>query len=185
MRNLLVVAGLGFTSVTGAKAEDSRYVLDVRPIKGSERSVASLRDKKRQRVVWTRELMTAGVPVWSSDRRAVLVQDTRHILIWREGKPLRDVAVPKRYDYLMGCALSPGKNRVLLRCGVSGMADLNVGALYCLEIGGGRDYKVFRVASDVRDFKWRSSRTALYRAQIYEPSSPTLSFYPWRSWRAP
>lgn len=186
MKKLIVVAtllvGTAWINPIAAKAQSSRYSLDLRPAKDSI-TVASLRDKKLNRILWTRKIYNPQV-TWSKDKRAVAVEDSGRFLVWREGYRLRDFAVSGGYDYSMGCSWSPDNKRLLIRFGMSGMSDVDAGRLFCLTLGRGRTYKYSHVAGSVREMKWRDNRTVLYRVFSFNNDGVgTVSRqYKWRAW---
>lgn len=177
-----------FDISNSAWAQASRYVLDVRAIKGDEFKIVTLRDKKLNHIVWTRKAYNPQV-TWSRDHRAVAVEGTGNILVWREGHKLRDFGLPAQRgsseDYSMGCAWSPDKRRLLVRAGSSGssmVGDNGAGSLFCFKLGSGNRYSYTFVAGDVTHMKWRDNRTILYEALDYNANmEATAKNYVWRA----
>ena len=176
--SLLIVAG--WNSAAGASPQNSRYALEMRDAKrDSSFKVVSLRDKTLKRNLWTRELSDPKI-TWSKNKRAVVVEDITHFLVWREGQSLRDFGVPTKWDYTMGCLWSPDNKRLLIRFGLSGMSDVDAGRLFCLKLGHGKTYNYSHVAGAVREIKWRDSKTVSYRV-LDENLTLSPKWYQWRA----
>lgn len=159
-----------------AQAASWRYSVNVKPLPGdSYAHIVTLRDTRRKRTVWRRQVDGKTV-VWSQDRRALAVLGILNILVWREGYRLRNFGVPGGYDYTMGAVWSPDARRLLVGCGLSGMVDVDIRTVYSYRFGPGRKYRVTKLAGNIRIMKWRDNRTALLW-DIVE-NSPTLETRP-------
>ena len=150
-----------------------RYVLAAKDTSQVNVSEVSLRDNRMGRVLWKHRVPNydpRGVE-WAKNHRALLIDSGGIFLIWRAGKPLVETpyaGVPHpegldRYDYWMGMKWSPDARRLLISFGMSGMADMNYGRLFCLTFPGkGAKYTVLPVDCYVRKMDWRSNRVAVY-----------------------
>lgn len=143
-----------------------------------------LRNTRTRRVVWARKVYNLKRAHWSHDQRAVAVESISSVLVWREGYKLRHFLVPTGRDYLMGCAWSPDKRRLLVRCGSSGssmVGGTGAGSLFCLTLGPKNHYKFSSIAGGVLEMKWRDHRTVLYEALDYNAKGEALGkSYVWR-----
>ena len=183
MKTSIVIAsllvGASGTIAASAQAQSSRYELGLRDARKNDNSfvIVSLRDKTLGRNLWARELSEPRI-TWSKDKRAVVVEDITHFLVWREGQSLRDYGVPRNWDYTMGCLWSPDNQRLLIRFGLSGMSDVDAGRLFCLKLGRGKTYKYSHIAGAVREMRWRDNKTVAYRVL-----DETLTLSPkWHRW---
>ena len=150
-----------------------RYVLASKATSQANFSEVLLRDNRTGRVLWKHHVFgyQSNQVLWSKNHRALLIDSQGEFLIWRAGKPLLKTpyaGVPHPegldlYDYPMGYSWSPDARRVLVSFGMSGMADMNYGRLFCLTFPGNHPkYTVLPVDCYVRDMGWRSNRVAVY-----------------------
>jgi hypothetical protein len=146
-----------FLSTTAlATAKTARYKLDEHT---TERGVIlRLYDRVTQRTLWKRFVEHAGKAGWSPDGRtlvlAVIMPDRTsdiRLMIWRKG---HQPYIHPRYipgDDVMNFVWSPDHKRLLLRVGMSGDFDINVGSFYALELPRRR---IYQIASGVRKMVW-------------------------------
>jgi hypothetical protein len=140
--SVLLIA-FALLSVQYAQAKKSPYVLGVVNAKHSSPMLVRLKNRTSGHTIWTRTVSDYRGAYWSEDHRAVAVETTEFMLVWRLGHRLLKVAYPggheldsgPGYDYSMGYRWSPDKRHLLVRFGISGSVDLNYGWLYCLKFG--------------------------------------------------
>ncbi len=147
-----------------AQAKPSRYTLDI-----PNKQTITLRDKSSGRMVWTRKNYFIRSN-WSADHRAVVVEVDDGLLVWRQGHKVLRLDTPPmqayigigHWDYTLGSLWSPDKKRFLVRAGGSGMDVLDLGELFCCELGPGQTARYIRAPRQeegVRKMKWLDNRT--------------------------
>lgn len=111
---------------------------------------------------------------WSDDHRALAVEgnlvdgNRPCVLVWREGFRAREFAVFG--DYSMGVLWSPDKRRLLVRYGISGDVDVDVGTLYCLELKPWPRYRCYKLGV-AHKLQWNDSRMVTYWDVEYRETS--------------
>lgn len=138
-----LITAFALVSVQCAWAKKPPYVLDVVKTKHSDVAQVRLKNRTAGRTLWTRTVSDYRGAHWSNDHRAVAVETTKIMLVWRLGHRLLKVAYPggheldsgAGYDYFMGYRWSPDKRHLLVRFGASASIDINCAWLYCLKLG--------------------------------------------------
>lgn len=125
---------------------------------------------------------------WSSDHRAVIVEISGGLIVWREGHKLLRLDLPPNpyiptkvpVDYSWGCVWSPDKKRFLvLGCGET----LTDGDLFSYNLEADKKARYVRAPSHnafVRKMKWRDNRTAVYWVVTFPNHKEKLTSYLWR-----
>lgn len=173
---------LGVLAVRGeCLSARERYVLKSSSNEQYKPRQIWLWDNKRKRVLWKREVDDAPKVTWSKDHRSLAVeclQNSFHVLVWREGFRLRDFAPIGNYS--MGCVWSPDNRRLLIRYGADGDKDLGVGVLYCLELRSWPRYHYFSIGAASK-MRWRNARTVVFGDWDYGPPQGMTD----QIWRVP
>jgi len=179
------------SNVKSVWANHSPYVLDILKAKHPGFERVRLRHKVSGRTVWTRTVSGRREAHWSADHRAVAVETTHYILVWRAGQRLLTVKFPgglrlghsQGWDYSMGYVWSPDKQRLLVRFGASGSSTVGAAPLYCLKFGE-RHYKYLPAPTHnlVWNMTWQSNRTAVL--WLYDENKHAPHQKP-QQWRVP
>lgn len=164
-----LLTAFALVSVQYAWAKQPPYVLNVVNIKHPDSVQIRLKNRTSGRTLWTRTVSDYRGAHWSSDHRAVAVETTKIMLVWRLGHRLLKVAYPgghaldsgPGYDYSMGYRWSPDKRHLLVRFGASANLDYNTGRLYCLKFGEHYYNYTYSPTNPVWKMAWRGNHAVL------------------------
>ena len=160
-----------------------------------QRSVVQVYDVKTKRPIWTRSYSGLNWFIWSQDHRALALTvapegremgnpDGYHLVIWRAGERIWTITHQpvNREDYVEDMVWSPRDSYLLVRIGGSGMADEDIGAVWCVDLLA---HKTYAVGEANGRPSWVGTRTVKFWTYHFSQSVGVVRSPKPSLWRVP